>query len=538
MKRLINKIVTATVPAILAAGLLLQTSSAAKAQPFDDIGTSYARDEIIELYNQKIIAGTSATHFSPKKTMTRAEFITALDRLLKLEPVPGPISPYADVAKTAWYYGYVQAAVQLELVSGKSATAFSPDKPVTRQEAAVMMYNAFKQTANPGASTLPYKDKGGIAEWANDAVAAMYELGLMKGDQTGSFRPTKPITRQEAAIVLAGVLEQEEWAAELADKPNERIVLGWQYGQTTAQYENAIVQSNVNTLSPRWYFVGSTGAVEDYTDTKLVTWAKSNNKKIWAMTGNRSDQEATHLLLSSPDASSAAINGLAALVDKHGLDGLNIDFENVAPADRNYLTAFVTQLAAKLHMLGAKLSIDVSPDLGTDWTEAFDYAELGKQADYMVLMGYDEHYGGSKYPGPNASLPYDRQAVRTILKTVANSKVILALPFYNRDWSLYPDGTAASSAFVTLPEQNALVAGPSLTPAWNQTLGQYVAHYTKQSIKHSIWIEDGRSLIAKYRLAADNKLAGVAYWHIGGESPDIWTSMRNAEKYYDYNFND
>ncbi len=521
----------------LAVNMLPQAvSAAAKTLPFDDISTSYARDEIIDLYNKKIITGTSATSFSPKKSITRAEFITVLDRLLKLEPVTSPVSPYTDVAKSAWYYGWIQAAVQLELASGTSATAFAPTKPVTRQEAAVMIARGLKQTETEAASSSSYKDQDQIAGWASEAVASVSGLGLMKGDETGSFRPSNPITRQETAVLLARVLKQASWASELETKLDERIVLGWQYGQTTAQYQSNILKSNVNTLSPRWYFVGSTGAVSDGTDAALVTWAKKNAKKVWAMVGNRSDQEATHQLLSSASARTKAVDALAALVIKYGLDGLNIDFENVAPADRAYFTTFVTQLAVKLHALGAVLSVDVSPDLGTDWTEAFDYAALGKQADYIVLMGYDEHYGGSVYPGPNASLPYDRSAIKTLTKVVSSKKVILAFPFYNRDWSLNSNGTVASSAYVSLTEQNQLLSSYAMKPVWNSTLGQYVASYTKGSIKHTIWIEDGRSLIAKYRLVVQNGLAGVAYWHIGGESSDIWASLRNAEKYEDYNF--
>lgn len=87
------------------------------------------------------------------------------------------------------------------------------------------------------------------------------------------------------------------------------------------------------------------------------------------------------------------VNQLAEIVRQYGLQGLNIDFENVAPKDRQSFTAFITALAQKLHAQGAVLSVDVSPDLDTDWTDAFDYAALGKQADYMVMMGYDEHYG-------------------------------------------------------------------------------------------------------------------------------------------------
>lgn len=531
-----SKIIAVIIAGILAAVLFAQAASADQELPFDDIGKSYARYDIINLYKRNIMSGTSATTFSPAQPITRAEFITVLGRLLKLKPVTGPVTPYTDVAKSAWYYGWIQAAVQLELASGTSATAFAPKKPVTRQEAAVLIAKAFKQSGIATGSSLTYKDKGQIASWASDAVAVMNELDLMKGDNTGSFRPSSPITRQETAVLLARVLEHGDWESELAAKQDDHIVLGWQYGQTREQYQSTILRSNVNTLSPRWYFVGSTGSIADSTDAKLVAWAKAGGKKVWVMVGNRSDQEATHQLLSSAAARTAAVNGLASRVSQYGLDGLNIDFENIAPADRANFTAFISELAARLHALGAVVSVDVSPDRGTDWTEAFDYAALGKQADYMVLMGYDEHYGGSKYPGPNASLPYDEKAIRTILKVVASEKVILAVPFYNRDWSINQDGTAASSAFISLPEQNGIIAGYSLNPVWNGTLGQYVASYTKQSINHTIWIEDGRSLTAKYNLVVQNKLAGVAYWHIGGESPDIWASMSNAQKYFDYQF--
>ncbi|MDQ6423221.1 S-layer homology domain-containing protein [Paenibacillus sp. LHD-117] len=525
-----------TFATIILAGLFMPKASSASNLPFDDIDDSYAKQAIIDLYNKKIITGTSSTSFSPTRSMTRAEFIAVLNRLLKLEQVFSPVSPYADVPKSAWYYGWIQAAVQLELVSGTSATTFAPNKQITRQEAAVLLTNALKLSGNTNGSGVSFKDIDDIAEWALDSVAEVNKLKLMVGDDHSRFRPSDPIKRQEAAILLSRVLKQDGWEAELNAAPDDRIVMGWQYGQTVDEYTSTIKKSNVNTLSPRWYFVGNTGEVTDVTDSSLVTWAKKNNKKVWAMVGNRSNQEATHELLSSATARNNAVNQLAAKAKQYGVDGLNLDFENVAPADRAYFTAFVTELAAKLHAMNKTLSVDVSPDLGTDWTEAFDYAKLGKQADYIVLMGYDEHYGGSLYPGPNASLPYVRSAINTLMKAVDPAKIILALPFYNRDWTLNPNGTAASSSYLTFTEQNGLIEKLSLRPVWDAELGQYVAGYTKQSLVHSIWIEDGRSLIAKYKLVATKGLAGIAYWHIGGESPDIWPSMRNAERYYDYRF--
>jgi spore germination protein YaaH len=524
---------------LCAAGLFIpqgQPISAEAALPFDDIAASYARSEIIDLYNRKILTGTSETSFSPEGAMTRAEFITMLDRLLKLEPVASPISPYSDVAKNAWYYGWIQAAVQLELAGGTSASTFAPAQPVTRQEAAVWLVKAFKQTGSTAGAPAVFKDADQIAAWAGSAVAAVNRLGLMKGDETGAFRPEAPITRQETAVLIYRVLQQEKWAAELEGTKASQIVLGWQYGQTAAAYESNILRSNVNTLTPRWYFVGSTGAVSDSTVASLVTWAKKNGKQVWPMVGNRFDQAATHQMLSSAAVRTAAVNQLGALVSTYSLNGLNIDFENVGAADRASLTAFITQLAAKLHGLGAVLSVDVSPDLGTDWTDAFDYAALGKQADYLVMMGYDEHYSGSMNPGSNASLPYVTQAVNTLLKTVSPQKVILGMPLYTRDWTLKQTGVTPSSAELSLVQQNQLVNSYTLRPVWNSTLGQYVASYTRQSLKHTLWLEDGRSLTAKYNLAVKQKLAGIAYWYIGGESPDIWTSLSNAETFAGYSF--
>ncbi|MCL6458369.1 MAG: S-layer homology domain-containing protein, partial [Gorillibacterium sp.] len=511
----------------------IQPVSATGVSPFIDISTSYARNEIIDLYNKKIISGTSATSFSPTQSITRAEFVTMLDRLLGLEPVTSPVSPYSDVAEGAWYHGWIQAAVQLELTKGTSATTFAPTKAVTRQEAAVLLANALKQTSGTTSDQTVFKDGNQIATWARAAVAALDKLGLMKGDGIGHFRPTNPITRQETAVLIDRVLQNSSWAEELEAEPNERITIGWQYDQTTAEYESNILKSNVNTLSPRWYFVGGAGTVTNYMDTSLITWAKQNDKQIWAMVGNRSDQEATHQMLSTPTARNAVIDQLAAMVSKYELAGLNIDFENVAPDDRGYLTTFITQLAAELHTLHAILSFDVSPDLGSDWTEAYDYAALGKQVDYIVMMGYDEHYGESVNPGSVASLSYVQQSVNTLLQVVSSQKVILALPFYNRDWTLKQNGTVSSSDYITLTKQNQLIKAYSLKPIWNAALGQYIVSYSKLSMKHMIWVEDSRSLIAKYKLAVSKNLAGIAYWYIGGESSDIWTALSNAEKFYD-----
>ncbi|MGO4548491.1 S-layer homology domain-containing protein [Paenibacillus sp. 2TAB23] len=536
MKQLFNRwYVTASVLlGLLAASI--HTVHAETKLPFNDISGSYAKQEIIDLYQKKKITGTSETSFSPAASITRAEFITVLDRLLGLEPAASKVMPFSDVAAKAWHYGWIQAAVQLGLADGVSASRFAPDKPVTRQEAALLLARALKkQTGGTGART-SFADDGLIASWAKSSAAAVQSLGLMQGDSNVYFRPLDPITRQETVVMVHRVLQNEKWAAMLAAKPEETIKLGWQYGQTTKQYQSNVLASNVNTLSPRWFFAKASGEITDVSDPSLAAWAKKYNKKIWPMVGNRSDQAATHKLLSSASLRSGLVTKLAGYAAKYELDGLNLDFENVAPQDRAALTAFVTELAKKLKSMNVTLSMDVSPDRGTDWTDAFDFAALGKQADYMVLMGYDEHWGAGSGAGPNASLGFDKEGIAKLIKAVPSSKVILALPFYNRDWDLRKDGSVESTAFITLNEQNAILSKYAIKPKWDEQSGQYTATYLKAGVKHEIWVEDGRSLTAKYKLAAEAGLAGLAYWYIGGESPDIWASMRNADRFLGYRF--
>lgn len=504
--------------------------------PFDDIAGSFAKDAIVRLYNKQILSGTTESTFSPKKSVTRAEFVIILDRVLGIEPVHSAINPYKDVSEKAWYYDAVTASVQVGLADGTGAHTFEPGKAVTRQEAAVLLVRALKQSGISG-STSDYVDEEEIAGWADSAVGAVRTLGLMSGDENDQFRPSDGMSRQEMAAVIDRALQNVKWAAALNQQSNKtRIQMGWQYGQTTAQYEQSVLQADVTTLSPRWFFFDPNGVVADNADQSLVTWASKNKRQIWAMVGNRSNQEVTHQNLSNVTYRGKVVSQLTSYVQKYGLKGLNIDFENLAPEDRASMTAFITELSTQLHKIGAVVSVCVSPDLGSDWTDGFDYKALGVAADYIVMMAYDEHWSTSPLAGSVASMPYVNNAVTTLLKVVSANKVILALPYYNRDWTITKDGSVIASE-LTLIEQDSLVRKRALRPTWDAAVQQYTVSYQLNTFKHQIWVEDGRSLVAKYKTVMDHNLAGLAYWYMGGASPDIYTSLSNAERFYGLKFN-
>ncbi|MDO7905627.1 S-layer homology domain-containing protein [Paenibacillus sp. JX-17] len=507
-------------------------AAASQTLPYQDIGTSYARDAILNLYKNQLMNGTGADTFSPLQPMTRAEFTAVLTRMLKLKPVASVIPSFRDVHSSSWYYGTVEAASQLDLVSGTGDRLFAPAAPLSRQEAAVLINRIFA----PGrtGTSEDYTDQNHIAGWARSAAGVVHDLGLMTGD-SGKFRPTDSLTRQEAAVLLNRIWLHEGWSSQFTAALQPGIQMGWQYGQTTSQYKQSVQSSMINTLSPRWLYVEQDGTLQNYSDSTLVTWAHQQNKRIWAMVGNHSNQAATHTFLSNTAIRQAAVSRLTAAASSYQLDGLNIDFENVAPVDRSSMTLFVSELAAALHRSGKMLSVNVSPDLGTDWTAAFDYQALGQAADYVILMGYDEHWSGRMDPGPVASLSWVSLGLDRLQKQVRSSKIILAMPFYNRNWTLNADGSTASSSDITLGEQAALFKKMNLSAVWDSSTGGYTTQYWN-GVQHKLWLEDSRSLTLKYRNALERGTAGFAYWYNGGETPDIWSALSNAQRWNSYHF--
>ncbi|RED59355.1 S-layer homology domain-containing protein [Cohnella lupini] len=515
--------------------LHLHRSSAADAGlPFDDITQNFATEAIVNLSKINLISGTGGRTFEPTKAITRAELVALLDRLLGMTPVSSAIPSFSDVPKTAWYYEWVQPAIQLGIAQGTSNALFEPNRPVTREEAAVLMARALKQPAVSPPADSQYVDQDQIHSWALPSVYQLSHLGIIEGD-SGSYRPEDSITRQEATVMMYRAWTRPGWSEQIRATPPQRIQLGWQYGETTRQFEQQVAQSEVNTVSPRWFYLGKTSTVEDHTDTSLIEWAHNNGKKVWAMVGNHSDQEISHQMLSQSDQRQAFILKLTELVRKYGIDGLNIDFENIGPQDRNSFTTFIKELSQQMKTIPAVLSVNVSPDFGMDWTEVFDYSELGKTADYVILMGYDEHWGGAPEAGSVSSLPWLRHGIETLLKQVPARKVILALPLYTRNWTISSEGKTTSADW-SLVQQNQTVNDRRLSTSWNNTLGQYYAQYSDKAMLNKLWLEDGRSLSRKAMLGEAHSLAGYGYWYMGGESVDIWTSLRNVVKFGSYSF--
>lgn len=494
-------------------------ASTAKTMPLKDIADSYAEEQILSLVKAGVIVGDPDGYFRPHQSVKRAEFVALLNRTLGIRPVSSQIQAYTDVPKYVWSYGDVQASAALGIVNGTSVTTFAPNRTLTRQEAAVIIMRALG-TKPSGTPSLPVADSSLIAAWAKPYVSEALKTELLVG-YAGHFRPTDPISREETAVILHRVLSRLD--KQPAKPP---VVLGWQYQSTTQEFLNLVNGSEVNTLSPRWFFLNPDGSISDSADPSLVQWAHEKGKKVWALFGNRFDAKATHDVLSTPTKMNALVDKLAALVDTYRLDGINVDFENMYPADRNAFTAFVRELSAALHAKGAVVSVDVPRDLHSDWSDPYDYAALAQHADYLVLMGYEEHWSGGAKAGSVSSLPWLADSISGLVGRVPAGKLIVGLPLYTRDW--YQSNGKWLSADLTIPQSYQLATASGASIRWDSTLGQYRVSYRKNGVSHTIWMEESRSIGRKVETSLNWPVAGFAFWYVGSPVPDIWTAVSNA----------
>ncbi len=178
----------------------------ASTQTMADVPSSFwAAPDIEALLAAGIVGGYAGGTFRPNATATRAELVKMVDLALGLAPRSATTS-FADVAAGDWFSPYVAAAVQAGLVQGTSATTFSPNAPVTREQLAVLLARALKLR---GTAQLNYLDASSIDAWAAGSVEAAVAADYMEGFPDGTFQPLAATTRAQAAKVLAKVIARQ-----------------------------------------------------------------------------------------------------------------------------------------------------------------------------------------------------------------------------------------------------------------------------------------------------------------------------------------
>ncbi|WP_025845415.1 S8 family serine peptidase [Paenibacillus ehimensis] len=186
-------------------------AAATRTISFTDIDASWAQSHIQALANKLLLNGTSASAFSPKEQVTRAQFSAMLVRALGLQA--GAKAPFQDVSPSDWFADDIAAAYEAGLVNGVEEGRFDPHASISRQDLAVMLSRAsslIQITPKSNPSRKPYADASEFAEYAKNSIDAVTKSGLMSGDEidgTPHFHPADPTTREAAATVLYNLLQ-------------------------------------------------------------------------------------------------------------------------------------------------------------------------------------------------------------------------------------------------------------------------------------------------------------------------------------------
>lgn len=297
----------------------------------------------------------------------------------------------------------------------------------------------------------------------------------------------------------------------------------------------------LTTIAPTWFNLADTeGNISSLADADYVNYAHQSNLEVWAVLrdfhGGINSYDETYDVLSYTSKRTKIINQVIANAIETGIDGINLDFELVSTECGEHYIQFVRELSVRCRQNGLVLSVDNY--VPQPYNEHYDIEEQGTVADYVVIMGYDEHTEGSYEAGSVASISYLKNGITDALESVPAEKLIAGVPFFTRLWfetpkteeeiaeeagteaASYPD-KVTSSAY-GMSEAAQVVKDAGVQPQWDEETMQNYAEWEADGGTYKIWLEDDQSLEEKLKVIKSNNLAGVAEWSLGMEDSGVW----------------
>ena len=305
---------------------------------------------------------------------------------------------------------------------------------------------------------------------------------------------------------------------------DEPVNLAWHQVTSTdanSYFADAVQNmTGVNVISPTWFSVtDNSGNISSLASGEYVMQAHEKGLKVWGLVDNFNENMNTKEVLSKTSSRQNLENRLITYALKVGMDGINVDFESLSEGVGIHFLQFLRELSIQCHANNFVLSVD-NP-VPEDFTSHYDRAEQGKVVDYVIIMGYDEHYVGSD-AGSVASLPWVEQGVKDTLSEVAAQRTILAIPFYTRLWKT-TDGGALTSEAIGMDQAQQTISDNGAETYWDKKTSQNYGTYEGDGATYQIWLEDSKSIAEKVKLIKKYKLAGVAEWKLGFENSGIWS---------------
>ena len=277
---------------------------------------------------------------------------------------------------------------------------------------------------------------------------------------------------------------------------------------------------SVNVAAPTWFAVlNDSGSVEVRATQDYVDACHDRDMQVWAVLDNFTGPDGVQqAFLATDETRSAVMEKVIDKVVSMGIDGINVDIEGITSEYGEDYIEFIRELSIECRKNGLVLSVDNY--VPYNFNDFYRIEEQGLFADYVVIMGYDEHYAGSKEAGSVASIDYVTYGIEEALTMVPADKLINGIPFYTRIWKTTANGVSSEAYGMDQTQQ--FIANHKMEVVWNAATCQNYAEVHEDDASYQIWVEDADSIEKKLEVMQAHKIAGVAEWCLGMESSDVW----------------
>lgn len=306
-----------------------------------------------------------------------------------------------------------------------------------------------------------------------------------------------------------------------------------QFGEEGAQ-EVRSVSRHLTYVSPFGYRITAAGGLEAINDTATIQAALANRVQPMMAITNFSATEAgtqlAHTILSNPDLQDRLLTNILTTMRSKGYRGLNVDFENVSPGDRELYNQFLRRTVDRLHPEGFFVSSSLAPKTSGEQKgllyEAHDYPAHGEILDFVVLMTYEWGY---RLGPPQAISPVNqmRAVINYAVSVIPRNKILMGFQLYARDWLIpHVQGQEAETFSMQEAIRRAVRYG-TVIQYQQRTESPFFRYTDERGRQHEVWFEDARSAQAKFNLVKEFNLRGISYWVLGYPFPQNWVLLED-----------
>ncbi len=379
--------------------------------------------------------------------------------------------------------------------------------------------------------------KGGIKSPILKDVISGEELEVLERMETWSkvktsdaiigYVENKCISEESiiAEVPVTDYVEPEYTTHQLDGK----VCLGWHsiggVGGNDTLEEMTANAKNMNVIAPTWFSLNNNeGGYQSFGTPDYVERAHNMGLEVWGVLDDFNYNNVydanidVHAVLSSTTNRSRLIEGVVSEAVRLGLDGINLDFERVIADSSEHYAQFIRELSIQCRLNELTFSIDNYVPFS--FNEYLRRDVQGKVADYVIIMGYDEHWHGSGDPGSVASINYVSNGIDKTLEQVPKEKVVNALPFYSILWRT--EGAAVTDEYLTLVNTQDFLDRMGQQGIWDEETGQLYVEWMSGTSKYQLWAENEDSILVKLNVMRAKDIAGVAVWRLGYGNAAVW----------------